>query len=177
MLSLRSADAFVKADAGKQFVQVLQAVFVLVLPDHLLVAGAVQEAVQQVADPMVPGILPGIFNKADERLGLGIGPQFQGAVQGDAAFGSREADLVQEFPAQLPGGDVDDALEAEIVVLVQHQAKVTESVLDLFPFEETGASPDGVFQPGIQQGLLQSAGLVGTPVQDGDVIYAGAALQ
>ena len=81
---LRGTDAFVEADGAEEFVKVLKSVFVLVFANHLLVAGAVQEAVQKVTDPVLPGVLLCIFNKADEPRRLDVTLYLEGAVKGDA---------------------------------------------------------------------------------------------
>ena len=174
---VRGADGFVELDGGEEFVQVLQPVLVLVLADGLLEAGTVQNAVQEVAHAVFQRIGLGILDEVDEglrrRFPVAV-PDLEGAEKGHAVRGGIVPERVQELLAEFPGGDVDDPFEGDVVVLVVHEPEVGQGVLDFPALEEAGAAPDGVLDPGVQEGLLQGAGLVSAAVQDGDVVDFGA---
>ena len=169
------ADALVETDGGEEFVKVLQAVLILVLPDHPLVAGGFEDAVEEVTHAVLPGELLGILDEGDEALGLIREIDLQGTVEGDALPCGGVPHGVQELLAELPGRDVDDTLETDVVVLVANKAEVTEGVLYLPPLEKARAAPDGVVEMGVEEFLLQGPRLVGAPVEDGDVVDACSA--
>ena len=124
---VRGADGLVEADGGEEFVQVLQPVLVLVFADVLLEAGAVQQAVQQVAHAMLQGIGLGVLDEVDKSLG-GRFPvavaDLEGAEEGDAVAVRIGPQSVQELLSEFAGGDIDNALEGEVVVLVVYESTV-----------------------------------------------------
>ena len=103
--------------------------------------------------------------------------QLVGAAQGSG--GDREADAgiaraapqqLQRRLAQAALGQVDDALERQVVVRLVHRAQIRDRVADLGPFVEARAADHPVRQAEMDEALLECARLEARAHQDRDVV-------
>ena len=121
-----------------------------------------------------------VVEQAEQR-GARARAELVGRAQIPARGHQALADVARGAAQQLQGrlaepalGQIDDALEREVVVRLMDHAQIGDRVADLGALVEARAADHAVRQAEIDEALLEGAGLEARPHQHGDVVEAAA---
>jgi hypothetical protein len=98
----------------------------------------------------------------------------RGGEHGDAAGAGDVVDLAHRRFAQAALGDIDDALEGEIVGGLGDNAEERHGIADFLAFVKARAADDAVIQPQRDEAFLELAHLEGGADQDRHVVQCPA---